>query len=289
MAARVFAFNPASPDEAARILAVCTRLAQARRAIVVAIAESPDAGEWGRGLPPARAEDAAATGAGGPSTLDELEALAAREAARVILSHAAMNRVREISKEDFLAVVDGGVRFGDFAAAVRDAGLFFPHEPDDATRGTTIAGLVMAGAKFPTEERFGRLREHILSLELVIPKGEIVRAGSRSVKDVTGYDLVGFAVGAGGRCGMVARATLRLLPKPFVGARESVDGPSCVESVRTTSASAVPEREEAPTAPGGNRYADRLALPAALRALDERVYCVLDPAGLMKPPAPGVV
>lgn len=257
MAARVFTFNPASPEEAARILAACTRLAGEGRALAVAIAESPDAH--------------VAPGPGGPSSLEDLERLAAGDAARVVLSHSAMNRIREISQEDFLAVVDGGARFGDFAAAVREAGLFFPHEADVATGDTTIAGLVLAGAKFPTEERFGRLREHILSLELVIPKGEIVRVGSRSVKDVTGYDLIGFAMGAGSRCGMIARATLRLLPRPFGGAQAPGSA-----------------RDAAPVALGKNRFEDRRALPAALRGLDERVYDVFDPAGLMKPPAPGV-
>lgn len=274
MAARIFTFQPSNAGEAARILAACTRLAEQGRSISVAIAESPDA--------------AIAPAPEIPSSLDDLERLAAGDPARVVLSHSAMNRVREISKEDFLAVVEGGARFGDFAAAVRDAGLFFPHAADGATRGTTIAGLVMAGAKFPTEERFGRLREHILSLELVIPKGEIVRAGSRSVKDVTGYDLIAFAVGAGGRCGMIARATLRLLPRPFDGARGSMSGPSKVESAPTASVVAAPGRKEAALGAGTNRFEDRLALPAALRGLDERVYDVLDPAGIMKPPAPGV-
>jgi FAD/FMN-containing dehydrogenase len=150
----------------------------------------------------------------------------------VLASHAAMNEIHEVSKNDFLAVVGGGAKFGDVVTAAREAGLYFPHEPGPRTRETTIAGLIMGGARFRTERRYGRLREYVLSLEIAMPGGEVVRTGSRSVKDVTGYDITGLVIGGGGRCGMVARATIRLLPAPGTRLGFTCEGaPEALESL----------------------------------------------------------
>ena len=122
-----------------------------------------------------------------------------------------MNRIDEVSKSDLLAVVEGGVRYSEFARSVNDAGLYFPHVP---RADVTIAEMIMGGMIFPTEGAFGGFRESILSVEIVTPDGETVRFGSRSIKDVGGYEIIGFLLGQGGRCGMITRITLRLLAEP---------------------------------------------------------------------------
>ena len=195
-------FSPGGALEAAEIFRACGAAAAAGRRIRAVIAESPFGPVKGVELPAAH------------SSIEDIARAAGAEETLVFLSHSSMNEIHEISRSDFLAVAGGGVAFGIFIDAVRKAGLYVPHEPDDTTRETTIAGIIMGGAAFRTERRFGRLREYILSLELVTPGGEIIRTGSRSVKDVTGYDLTGFLMGGGGRCGMIVRATMRLLPAP---------------------------------------------------------------------------
>ncbi|MDD4858115.1 MAG: FAD-binding protein, partial [Candidatus Krumholzibacteria bacterium] len=202
MPQKVLTFAPRNAGEAAGIFGALSRLAGAGRTVRAGIVESPF-------RPAAGVETAGAS-----SSLGEIESAAALGDVLALLSHASMGGIHEISRSDFLAVTGGGVKFGDFAHEVRRAGLFFPHESDVWTRDATIAEIVMDGAMFRTEGRYGRLREYVLSLELVTPKGEVVRHGSRSVKDVTGYDVAGILMGGGGLCGMIAKATLRLLPAP---------------------------------------------------------------------------
>ncbi|MCX5753423.1 MAG: FAD-binding oxidoreductase [Candidatus Krumholzibacteria bacterium] len=194
-------FSPRSAQEAAEILRACSAAAAAGRRIRAGIVESPfrPAG----GIEPLPA----------PSSVWEIGTAGAAQTL-VLLGHDGMSEIHEISRSDLLAVAGGGVKFGAFADEVRKAGLYFPHEPDALTRNATIAELVMGAEVFATDGRFGNLREYVLSLELVTPKGEIVRTGSRSVKDVTGYNIAGFRMGCGGLCGMIAKATLRLLPAP---------------------------------------------------------------------------
>ncbi len=129
----------------------------------------------------------------------------------LLISCQRMNRIVEVSKADLLAVAEGGAKYADIAGAVREAGLYFPHAP---RADATMAEMIMDGMIFPTEGAFGGLRESILSVELLTPSAEIVRFGSRAIKDVGGYEIIGFLMGQGGRCGMITNVTLRLLAVP---------------------------------------------------------------------------
>jgi FAD/FMN-containing dehydrogenase len=128
-----------------------------------------------------------------------------------LLSCVRMNKIAEVSSGDMLAVVEGGVTYGEFARAVHDAGLYFPHVP---RTDVAMAEMVMDGTLFSTEGSFGSLRESILAVELVTPEAETVRFGSRAIKDVGGYEIAAFLLGQGGRCGMITSVTFRLLARP---------------------------------------------------------------------------
>jgi FAD/FMN-containing dehydrogenase len=195
-------FSPRNAEEAAEIFRACGEAAAAGRKIRAGIVESPFRPAAGIELPLA------------PSSIREIESTSGAAETLALVGHGGMNEIHEISRNDFLAVAAGGVRFGTFADEVRKAGLYFPHEPDVLTRNATIAELIMGAESFGTDGHFGNLREYVLSLELVTPKGEIIRTGSRSVKDVTGYNIPGILMGSGGLCGMISKATLRLLPAP---------------------------------------------------------------------------
>jgi FAD/FMN-containing dehydrogenase len=198
----VLSFSPRSAGEAAEIFRACGAAAAAGRKIRAGVVESPFRPAEGVELPAA------------PSSVWNIGTASRAAETLALVDHGGMNGIHEISRSDLLAVVGGGVKFGVFAEAVRKAGLYFPHEPDVLTREATIAELVMGAETFATDGRFGNLREYVLALEIATPKGEIIRTGSRSVKDVTGYNIAGILMGSGGLCGMIVKATLRLLPAP---------------------------------------------------------------------------
>jgi FAD/FMN-containing dehydrogenase len=58
----------------------------------------------------------------------------------------------------------------------------------------------------------------VLALEAVLPTGQIVRTGSKAVKNVVGYDLTQLLVGSEGTLAIITEVTLRLIPKPPVRA-----------------------------------------------------------------------
>jgi glycolate oxidase len=124
-----------------------------------------------------------------------------------------MSRILEISPEDLVARVEPGVVTGRLQAEVEAHGLFYPPDPNSLDM-CTIGGNVAENAGGPRALRYGVTREYVLGLTVVVPTGEILKLGRRSIKGVAGYDLTGLFVGSEGTLGIVTEITLKLLPRP---------------------------------------------------------------------------
>ena len=131
----------------------------------------------------------------------------------IVLSVARMNRIKEINFADGVAVVEPGVITGDLQQAARAQGLFYPPDPA-SLKECSLGGNIATNAGGPRCLKYGVTRQYVLGLEAVLPTGEILRTGSRTHKNKTGFDLVGLFVGSEGMLGCVTEATLRLLPLP---------------------------------------------------------------------------
>ncbi len=131
----------------------------------------------------------------------------------IVLSLERLNRILEIDPRDLVAVVEPCVITGELQAAVEREGLFYP--PDPASLGeSSIGGNVAENAGGPRGFKYGTTKTYVLGLEAVLPTGEIIHTGGRTVKNVAGYDLTSLIVGSEGTLAIVTKAILRLLPKP---------------------------------------------------------------------------
>jgi glycolate oxidase len=124
-----------------------------------------------------------------------------------------MNRILEVSPGDLVARVEPGVVNGALQAEVERHGLFYPPDPN-SLETCTIGGNVAENSGGPRGLKYGVTRDYVLGLTAVVPTGEILRLGRRSIKGVAGYDLTGLFVGSEGTLGIVTEATLKLLPRP---------------------------------------------------------------------------
>lgn len=129
----------------------------------------------------------------------------------VMAVFARMNRILEIDVENRRAVVQPGVVNLDITRAVESAGLFFAPDPSSA-KSCTIGGNVAENAGGPHTLAYGVTTNHIAALELVLPDGEVVRAGSKH-GDAVGYDLCGLFVGSEGTLALVTEITVKLSHK----------------------------------------------------------------------------
>lgn len=131
----------------------------------------------------------------------------------VVLSLARLDRLLEIDEQNLLAVVEPNLRTGALQAAVEARGLFYP--PDPASLETcAIGGNLAENAGGPRAFKYGTTRRYVLGLEAVLPTGEVVRTGGRTVKNVVGYDLTQLIVGSEGTLAVVTQAILRLMARP---------------------------------------------------------------------------
>lgn len=131
----------------------------------------------------------------------------------IALSLERMRRIKEINPGDFVAVVQPGVVTAKLQAVVEKKGLFYP--PDPASRADCfIGGNIATNAGGPRCLKYGVTRDYVLGLEIVLADGSIVRLGSRTHKNKTGFDLGRLWVGSEGMLGVITEATLKLLPLP---------------------------------------------------------------------------
>jgi glycolate oxidase len=132
----------------------------------------------------------------------------------IVLSTAALAGIR-IDPDDQVAVVGPGAITDHVDVAAREHGLMYAPDPA-SSQTSTIGGNIATNAGGLRCVKYGVTRESVLALDVVLADGTLLRTGHRSVKGVTGYDLVSLIVGSEGTLGIVVGATLRLLPAPTV-------------------------------------------------------------------------
>jgi glycolate oxidase len=135
----------------------------------------------------------------------------------LVMSLERMNRILEIDELNLLARVQPNVITGDLQNAVERIGLFYPPDPA-SLKQSTLGGNAAECAGGPRAFKYGTTRRYVLGLEAVLPTGEVIRTGSKAVKNVVGYDLTQLLVGSEGTLAIITELTLRLIPKPPVSA-----------------------------------------------------------------------
>ncbi len=124
-----------------------------------------------------------------------------------------MDRIVEIDEDNLVAVVQPGIVNADLKKAVGERGLFYA--PDPASyESCTIGGNLGTNAGGLCCVKYGQTRDSVLSLEVVMADGTVIRTGGRNAKDVAGYSLTHLIVGSQGTLAIVTEATLRLRPAP---------------------------------------------------------------------------
>lgn len=151
----------------------------------------------------------------------------------IVLSTERMNQILEIDKRNFIVVVEPGVITQTLQETLESEGLFYPVDP--ASRGSCfIGGNVAENSGGPRAVKYGVTKDYVLGLEVVLPDGDIINTGSRTLKNVTGYNLTQLFVGSEGTLGVITKIVLKILSLPLhrrvlLAAYNEVD--ECISSV----------------------------------------------------------
>lgn len=131
----------------------------------------------------------------------------------VVLALERLDRILEVDEQNLLAVVEPNVVTVDLQRVVERVGLFYPPDPASLHQ-SVIGGNVAECAGGPRAFKYGTTKRYVLGLEAVLPTGETIKTGGKSVKNVVGYDLTQFLVGSEGTLAIITKIILRLVPKP---------------------------------------------------------------------------
>jgi glycolate oxidase FAD binding subunit len=132
--------------------------------------------------------------------------------ADVLLSTQALAGIEELDADEGVARVRAGTPVSELREAAHREGLDVPLDPP--ARASTVGGALAAAALGPRCLGYGRARDAVLGLDVVLGSGERTRCGGRVVKNVTGYDLAKLYVGSLGTLAVITHAWLRLRPLP---------------------------------------------------------------------------
>jgi glycolate oxidase FAD binding subunit len=107
-----------------------------------------------------------------------------------------------------------GTPLAELEAALAEHRQCLAFEPPHFGIGATLGGCVAAGLSGPGRAAAGALRDFVLGIKLLDGRGRVLEFGGQVMKNVAGYDVSRLVAGSLGTLGLIAEASLKVLPRP---------------------------------------------------------------------------
>jgi glycolate oxidase len=153
----------------------------------------------------------------------------------IVLVTIKMDRILEVDPRNLTALVQPGVLTAQIDEAAAMHGLFYPPDPG-SMKVSTIGGNVAENSGGLRGLKYGVTRDYVLGLEVVLPTGELLRCGTKCVKDVAGYSIKDLFIGSEGTLGIITEVLLKLVPRPVARKTMLVTFDRMTDAAETVSA-----------------------------------------------------
>lgn len=141
--------------------------------------------------------------------------------AEIRLNMSKFSGIVSYEPDELILTVKAATPLKEIDAALKEKRQMLPFAPADwaALFGempgrATLAGIVGANACGARKVKAGAVRDHLIGCRFVNGSGDMVKAGGRVVKNVTGFDLPKIMCGAFGTLGALTELTFRVVPAP---------------------------------------------------------------------------
>ena len=129
----------------------------------------------------------------------------------IVLNVARLNHL-EIMKEYGYVESGPGHRVLHVKEQLEKEGYYLPLVPG-SIRVASIGGIISNNSSaHAVDSCLGKPRDYVLGLEVVLPTGEILKTGTKSLRRAAGTDMTHYFVGGDGLLGVITGIRMRLLP-----------------------------------------------------------------------------
>jgi len=122
--------------------------------------------------------------------------------------------IADYEPSELVVTARGGTPLAELERTLAAAGQCLPFEPPHFGATATLGGCIAAGLAGPRRAAAGALRDFVLGVKLVDGRGRALDFGGRVMKNVAGYDVSRLVAGSLGTLGVIAEASLKVLPVP---------------------------------------------------------------------------
>jgi glycolate oxidase FAD binding subunit len=119
---------------------------------------------------------------------------------------------------ELVVTARAGTAITELEETLSARGQCLPFEPPRFDGRGTVGGMVAAGLAGPARSNVGSLRDHVLGIQLLTGRGELLTFGGQVSKNVAGYDVSRLMVGALGILGVLCEVSIKVLPNPVARA-----------------------------------------------------------------------
>lgn len=126
----------------------------------------------------------------------------------ILLDTKRLDRIIEIDERSLTVTAGAGINGSQLEWALNERGLTLPHYPASANCAT-LGGYLAPRGSGTISTKYGKAEDLVLSMEVVLPSGEIIRTPPVP-QHAAGPDFFGLFLGSEGTLGVITEATMQI-------------------------------------------------------------------------------